>query len=339
MVKINTIFSKVAMSGLLMFSILLGSCSGEEEIKASITSENFTTTINENPEKETSLGSIVASVNTETGLMYSISSQSASGAVVINSSTGELSVSDIAAFDYEENIEITGIVSISTEDKDTSENIDFSVSINDIHEVLILGADLQTGVEAIATLVNESGEFEIVDSFISKDALITLDKLKEYDAVLCYTNYSPVSSSDLGDVLALYIENGGGLVEAVFGGNISISGNYDNYKLYDNTAAISQKKEMVELDKVNSDMTQEIFNGVDSFGGNVWYNTNIVALSDATQIAVFDNGEPLTLIKENVGEKNARSVFLNFFPNTGYWDTTTDGGVLMANALIWASNK
>ena len=61
------------------------------------------------------------------------------------------------------------------------------------------------------------------------------------------------------------------------------------------------------------------------------------------KVADWSNGEFLITAKTNAGVgKNRRRVDLGFYPpsssvDISYWDATTDGALIMANALEWAS--
>ena len=70
----------------------------------------------------------------------------------------------------------------------------------------------------------------------------------------------------------------------------------------------------------------------------------IVAATGATIIAEYDNGEPLIIVKNQIGPKNVSGAFLNFFPPSSderndFWDVTTNGDLILANSLKWVGNK
>ena len=83
-------------------------------------------------EKPTS-GQVVGTVETDgTGtLSYSITSQTPAGALNINSSTGELTVADVALFDFETNPVITATVAVVG----ASNTGTVTVNLNDLNEI------------------------------------------------------------------------------------------------------------------------------------------------------------------------------------------------------------
>ncbi len=114
-----------------IFAILLNlGCSKDDspEVKDPvITISDFESSIEENPVENEILGTIEASTNTGT-LVYSLTTQIPSGALKINSSTGQLSVADPSAFVFEVNPKITATVQAKVEDVTKSANITINVT-------------------------------------------------------------------------------------------------------------------------------------------------------------------------------------------------------------------
>ncbi len=93
--------------------------------------QDFTTSVEENPTNGDVLGAVQASGDAT--LTYSITSQSPTGAVSINASTGELTVADAALFDYETNPTITA--SISVDNSGNTQTLIATLNLEDKHEV------------------------------------------------------------------------------------------------------------------------------------------------------------------------------------------------------------
>ena len=77
------------------------------QLQVTITASDFSTTLEENPTASAVIGSVQASVSNGS-LSYAWVSQSVEGAMTINASTGEISVSTPNVFDFESNTVITG---------------------------------------------------------------------------------------------------------------------------------------------------------------------------------------------------------------------------------------
>ena len=96
-----------------------------------VTASNFTGNIDENSPNGTAIGTI--SANTDQGsLSYSIVSQAPTGAVAINSTSGALTVADVAVFDFETNTKVTGTVNVVN--GSVTKQVSFTVNINDVNE-------------------------------------------------------------------------------------------------------------------------------------------------------------------------------------------------------------
>ncbi|MEC9373538.1 MAG: hypothetical protein VYC34_06830 [Planctomycetota bacterium] len=176
-----------------------------------------------------------------------------------------------------------------------------------------------------------------------------LADLMGYDAVLCWSNVSFVDAVAMGDVLADYVDAGGGVVIAIFA---NTSTNVDRYLQgrwqTGGYIAIPQNGGFLQgPGQLGSVLIADhpIFEGVDSFvtrsgvtmqgmifGGYRPTITNVTPGS--TKVATWDSGHTLVAIAPN-----PKVVELGFHPVSSdvnanaYWDAATDGGIIMANAL------
>lgn len=121
---------------LLILSILLTtySCDNDDDISPTnvISLQDLTATIDENPANGQVVGNVLATQTVGGAtLAYTINSQTPTGALTINSSTGELAVADATLFDYETNPSITAIVSVNG----ATNNSTITVSLNNINEI------------------------------------------------------------------------------------------------------------------------------------------------------------------------------------------------------------
>lgn len=97
----------------------------------------FSKTMQENPvgiEGPFSLGNISATTNRGT-LTYTLSSQTPAGAMTLNASTGQLFVANAAAFDFEVNPSITGVVTVANGEETATANI--TITVTNVEEVSI----------------------------------------------------------------------------------------------------------------------------------------------------------------------------------------------------------
>jgi len=189
-----------------------------------------------------------------------------------------------------------------------------------------------------------TGRFTTVDVFFYVNGVPTLTQIEGYDAILAYTDYS-IYTTEVGNLLAEYIDNGGAVVTAVFstasipyGGAFASSG----YQLILPSGQISGIQSMGTV----YDALHLVMENVNSFnGGSSSYRSSAATVASGCEVlADWTDGQPLVVIKENVGPASVRRVDLNFFPPSvdargDFWDSSTDGDILLANALVWVSQK
>ncbi|HDR50485.1 MAG TPA: hypothetical protein ENN90_02530 [Mariniphaga anaerophila] len=77
---------------------------------------------------------------------------------------------------------------------------------------------------------------------------------------------------------------------------------------------------------------------------NEYRSNNATMTAGSVVVAKWSDGLPLVVVKENLGPTNARRADINIFPPSSnargdFWDVSTDGDILLANALLWVSKK
>jgi hypothetical protein len=105
-----------------------------------LTVENFNIQIDENPQPNQILGSILATTDQGT-LLFSIENQEPEGAFQINNSTGELSVDEETLFDFELNENITGVIKVSNQNIDVFANV--TIALNDVPDIIVTTSDFE----------------------------------------------------------------------------------------------------------------------------------------------------------------------------------------------------
>ena len=84
-----------------------------EPAVVTITASNFTTNFIENPEEGATIGTIQASASSGS-VRFSIVSQSESGAILINATTGQITVASASLFDFETLTVISAVVRVTS---------------------------------------------------------------------------------------------------------------------------------------------------------------------------------------------------------------------------------
>ena len=170
----------------------------------------------------------------------------------------------------------------------------------------------------------------------------TLAQLRPYQSIMTFSDYNFNDNVSLGNVLADYVDQGGGVVlqTFVFATNtmFGIQGRLSSGGYLPFTAASIASPGNLTL--VKDLPLHPLLDAVASFNGGTasWQNSPLGLAAGATLVAHWSNGQPL------VGAKDippGRTAGLNFFPpssdaSSGFWVASTDGAQLMADSLQWS---
>jgi hypothetical protein len=180
----------------------------------------------------------------------------------------------------------------------------------------------------------------------------TLEVLQQYDAVLTWSNMSYTDAVALGNVLADYVDAGGGVVVALFANTSTNAARFlqgrwqqGDYIAIPQNGGFAQGPGHIGqvlvadhpiFDGVESFITSY---GIDSFGNPFGgYRPNITSVTPgSTKVATWNSGHTLVAVAPN-----PRVVELGFHPvssdvHVAYWLASSDGGRLMANALLFSA--
>ena len=209
------------------------------------------------------------------------------------------------------------------------------------HSNLIVGADIDEWLADVKSKIDGTGVLENpISIFPESEAEIpSLDELKRFKSVLLYSGFGFMSSEQLGDNLADYVDMGGGVVMMTISGQPLggrwISENYD---------PILQGGTISGGDLTLGDVVRPghpVMQNVTVFsGGSSSFRTGIGLNGDAKLIAEWSNDEPLVA---ELDRCRGKVVSLNFWPvssdkKDGFWDSSTDGTYMMANALRYTGS-
>ena len=158
-----------------------------------------------------------------------------------------------------------------------------------------------------------------------------------FDVVFIWTD-SSFSNTALGTNLQNFIISGGGLVICVFAIASLALPNTFNYTY--TPIIFANNQSMASSSLGTYDSSDPLMKNVTNFnpGTSKYGAGNLNAQAGATTVAQYNDGNRL-VVKKTIG--TARTVALNFFPpssvgRSDFWTSSTDGGKLMANAIVWA---
>lgn len=208
--------------------------------------------------------------------------------------------------------------------------------------VLVLGALSSPAWNTeVAAKLTADGRFSSVTIINASTTTPSVATLQTYDAVLVFNDGSFANSSALGDNLHAYLLGGGGVVNAAFTSvSYPIEGAWQtnaDYALIPGGFTSAQ----ASLGTIALP-AHPVVAGVTSFNGGTSSYRGAGTLSAAsTGIANWSSGEGLAATK-SVG--SGIVVTLNFFPPSStsqadFWVASTDGALLMANALKFVADS
>jgi hypothetical protein len=213
--------------------------------------------------------------------------------------------------------------------------------------VVLLGAESTNAAaryEDIRTKLLSTGQFADVVSFPVTGQTPTLAFLQQFDAALVWSNGNFQSGEALGNVLADYVDLGGGVVVAVHA-NIStttnrfLAGRWDqDYRILTqgcgNASGTAQQLGTVLVPG------HPILAGVNTFAGVAGLGRpNCLTLeAHGEKVALWGDGKTLVAIstaKPGRVDLGSHPASTDSSANNG-WISTTDGALLFANALTYS---
>lgn len=211
--------------------------------------------------------------------------------------------------------------------------------------VLICGADKDVILDDVRQKLLATGRFNDVHTMNINAATPVLADLQAFDALLVYRNVPYNDPAALGDVMADYVDAGGGVVCTMFeaaSGYAMMMGRWDREQYYAIPRGKVKSGTRATLGVVH-DPGHPIVQGVSVFDGgpDSYRPSTLEVMPDAVRIADWSDGRPLVVTKM-IGD--VRRVDLGFYPvsseiNSHWWDASTDGALLLANALTWTANS
>jgi uncharacterized protein (TIGR03382 family) len=222
-------------------------------------------------------------------------------------------------------------------------------------DVAVLGSPFDASWnDDVREFLSCTGMFNSVSRFDVGTELPTAGELVRFDAVLLYTDLAPTDGVALGDSLAGFVEQGGGVVLAAgsFAKDRGISGRFETQGFMPvSTGALEQvggNKTLIPLEGnawlVGPTEGHPILYGVNNFdgGGASSMVTGSSEIVVAERIADWSNGELAVVTLEPPVAGNGRVAVVNAFPpssraDSDLWPIAGDGDQLFAQALLWSA--
>jgi hypothetical protein len=204
----------------------------------------------------------------------------------------------------------------------------------------VLGADDPVPNNEVAGRLSATGSFASVTAIDARSTTPSLVQLQAFGAVITWSNYDYADSIALGDVLADYVDAGGGVVVATFTNCETTTGRFlrgrwltGNYELILGQSGINSGAASLGNVLLSS---HPLMAGVATFDGNFAFRAQFTTLAPGA-VEVADWTDTTALLVAHATWNNR--VDLNFYPPSeagqpGGWLLTTDGTQMTVNALL-----
>jgi hypothetical protein len=219
-------------------------------------------------------------------------------------------------------------------------------------DVVICGApSVRAWNNDVQAKLQGTGQFNSVTIIDANLVTPTLAQLQTYDAVLVYSDSNYQDAIALGNVLADYVDSGGGVVCAMFEigygsgpfphPTAQLKGRWDTQGYYVLPRTQQHGPPQATLGTVYNP-AHPIMQGVSTFDGGT-FSARPSPLTPippgVTLVADWNDTSPLVATKTIGGVPRAD---LGLYPPSAdvrgdFWVSTTDGALLMANALTWVA--
>ncbi|MBL8875828.1 MAG: hypothetical protein JNM86_08545 [Phycisphaerae bacterium] len=203
--------------------------------------------------------------------------------------------------------------------------------------VLIAGAEADaTWIADVRIKIRGTGVVGIAETFNIALGTPTLAQLSGYDAVLFWTNFAPQNAVALGNVLADYVDAGGGVVAAPLAQHVTVrpSGRWaGEYELITPSSSLVTGSASLGIMPYSF---HPVSKNVSTFqGGTSSFRMSGSALNPgAFSTILWSDSRPLVV----ASTKRHNRLDLGFYPPSStvradFWSAATNGAYLMANAL------
>ncbi|MGZ5543840.1 MAG: immunoglobulin domain-containing protein, partial [Limisphaerales bacterium] len=221
----------------------------------------------------------------------------------------------------------------------TSSNAVLTIDTNP--RVAIYGAESSSWNADVKAKIVGTGLFlnADIDVFDPSTSTPTLATLQQYAAVLTWSDSPYQDPTTFGNVLADYVDSGGGVVIGAYAFSSSIGNGLAGRLVTGGYLPLTQAANAADtahLTLVKDLPAHPILQNVNTFDGATASRHHSSALTvGSTQVAHWTDGKPLVAVKGHV-------IALNFRPtstdvNSVGWLSGTDGGVIMANSLLFGA--
>ena len=201
---------------------------------------------------------------------------------------------------------------------------------------LILYADSETTMINTKDYLLATGMFNTLSTILVTNYTPTLEEISAFETILIWSNNSFFNRNAIGDVLADYVDAGGGLVVSMFANATlpwRIGGRFESegyFAFYGGSYGGGDGQVTI------SDTNHPIFEGIENLNNsNNYINYNVTLNQNATVVASYTVSQnPMAAVMEIDG---TRRVDLGLWPNLNQYTTPDHTAKLITNSMAWVA--
>jgi hypothetical protein len=191
--------------------------------------------------------------------------------------------------------------------------------------VALLGSEDIADIANVQAYLAPFSDLVVIDTVDVRSSTPSLATLLNYDALLVWSNYAFFDSIALGDVLADYVDLGGGVVLGTFAW-YGPSWDLEGRIMTDYSPFVQAGDSWYTTANLGVyDSSHPIMQDVTTV--SEYFRDNVTLTTDAVQVAAWDDDVPFVATKGHV-------VGITLFPTQSSW--TGDVPTLIHNALVWS---
>ncbi|KAJ6236470.1 pep-cterm sorting domain-containing protein [Anaeramoeba flamelloides] len=234
----------------------------------------------------------------------------------------------------------------NNKDKSLNKTINKKISV-----LLMISVRSESPVKNILNSFKQNKNLDVKHVNISENSTSDVDfeMISKHDVIFFFSNSTIKNNDKIGNMLAKFVENGGGLVVCSCAAlTIDLNGHLTGRIIDEHFLPMSQgeflENKRLKLGKVAMP-EHPIMENVKQFdGGNSSFHVSAKLNNlpnGSTAIAFWEDGN--VLISEQQKNPNfGKIVVLNIFPVSGktkFWNLKTDGATIMCNSVEYVSKK
>ncbi|MGE0433633.1 MAG: putative Ig domain-containing protein [Planctomycetota bacterium] len=206
--------------------------------------------------------------------------------------------------------------------------------------VLICSGESGAGPQELANALGATGLITTIDGMDISQTTPTVATLSNYDAVIVYTNSQPLDTVTLGNNLATYVNNGGGVVEisATSVNGFHVAGNWTSH-----TCLQASDNWDVNASTIGTLVeAHPVITNVNTFNAGVLRLLDQTVVNGARILRRYSDNSVLAAVNESfAGRIAAVNVFAwtdTVDPDIGWATAGNDVDLCIAQACVWVAN-